>query len=481
MSCRVKVKISVVIAALVSLAAEGQLLAGSATWHKNPTSSDWYTASNWTPNTVPSSESDIASFSRSTLPDVTVTARTEISGIHFNRGANSYTIATQPGWPLILIGEGIVNESGAMQKFVSQVSGGFTGGLFFEGVATAGDGTVFSALGGFISFHDSSNAATASITVGMGPELQQGAIDFWETTTVANASIVANDGAQVNLFDLASAGNATFTISSDAFLFFGDDATADHAMATCIGGKGIYSSSIHFHQSATAAEGTFTATGGGISGEAGGFIHVSDSARTADAIFAIKGGAGPNLTGALLTFDGNSTAQNASINVEGGLGGSEGGAVIFDGNASGDAATISLLGNGELDISSTHLSGVTVGSLTGDGLVYLGTKTLTIGSNGQSTTFSGVIQESGGVTKIGTGTLTLTGADLYTGATTVSGGVLNVANRRGSATGAGAVQVNTGTLGGRGIIAGPVIISSGAFLAPAVGSNKQTTLTLKAR
>ena len=45
------------------------------------------------------------------------------------------------------------------------------------------------------------------------------------------------------------------------------------------------------------------------------------------------------------------------------------------------------------------------------------------------------------------------------------------------------MNVNTGTLGGKGIITGPTTIGtgsgSGAFLAPAVGSTKQTTLTIQ--
>jgi autotransporter-associated beta strand protein len=114
-----------------------------------------------------------------------------------------------------------------------------------------------------------------------------------------------------------------------------------------------------------------------------------------------------------------------------------------------------------------------------------------IGGNPLSTTFSGLLQPgtpsggsgSGALTKAGNGTLTLSGASVYTAGTTVSAGTLVVANPSGSATGTGAVSVTAGTLGGSGIIAGSVTIGTGsgagAFLAPAHGGKKQLTLTIQ--
>ncbi|MGD0649969.1 MAG: autotransporter-associated beta strand repeat-containing protein [Verrucomicrobiia bacterium] len=73
----------------------------------------------------------------------------------------------------------------------------------------------------------------------------------------------------------------------------------------------------------------------------------------------------------------------------------------------------------------------------------------------------------GGLTKLGVGTLTLTGTNDYTGGTTVSNGMLLVNNTAGSGTGTGAVTVVSGaTLGGSGTIRGPVTIASGGALAP---------------
>src|SRR5690606_22970549 len=66
----------------------------------------------------------------------------------------------------------------------------------------------------------------------------------------------------------------------------------------------------------------------------------------------------------------------------------------------------------------------TIGSLAGAGHVALGAATLTTGGDGSSTTFSGTSDGSGGLTKIGSGTFTLSGTSSYSGATTVSAGTL---------------------------------------------------------
>jgi len=69
---------------------------------------------------------------------------------------------------------------------------------------------------------------------------------------------------------------------------------------------------------------------------------------------------------------------------------------------------------------------MTIGSIEGDGTAVLGAHNLIVGSNELNTTFSGVIQGGGSLTKIGSGTLILSGANTYTGTTNVNRGMLQV-------------------------------------------------------
>jgi autotransporter-associated beta strand protein len=111
--------------------------------------------------------------------------------------------------------------------------------------------------------------------------------------------------------------------------------------------------------------------------------------------------------------------------------------------------------------------------------VFLGANTLNVGSNDVSTTFSGVMQDGGqnggvggSLTKIGSGTLILSGANTYTGDTNVNRGVLQVDGSITSNTfvNHGATLAPVATLAGTGTINGNVVnkgrVSPGSAGAP---------------
>ena len=95
------------------------------------------------------------------------------------------------------------------------------------------------------------------------------------------------------------------------------------------------------------------------------------------------------------------------------------------------------------------ITAATLGGLRGTELLTLTNAdgngvNLSVGNNGSNTTFTGTIGGSGGLTKIGGGMFTLTGANSYANGTTVSAGILQVGSS--SALGGGGLTANGGTL-----------------------------------
>jgi len=107
---------------------------------------------------------------------------------------------------------------------------------------------------------------------------------------------------------------------------------------------------------------------------------------------------------------------------------------------------------------------LTVGNLTGIGGVIANGSTLTIGQgdNGGGN-YQGLIQNSTALTKTGTGTITLSGSNSYTGATTINAGKLFINGNQTSATGNVTVAANA-TLGGSGTLGGNITVSAGGML-----------------
>jgi autotransporter-associated beta strand protein len=103
-------------------------------------------------------------------------------------------------------------------------------------------------------------------------------------------------------------------------------------------------------------------------------------------------------------------------------------------------SAVSLAKGTTLDLNNNQGS---IGSLSGQGLVTLGTGTLTLGNNNSSTTFSGTISGPGNLIKVGTGTQILSSPNSYSGITTLNSGVLSVGDS--AALGTGTLVLNGGT------------------------------------
>ena len=214
MNVRMNTFSSFTAAALLLLAVQRLSLAGSATWSSNPASGDWNIATNWVPNTVPNGTSDVATFAASDVTDVINTdAAIDLDSMVFNPGSPQYTITSF--YNIALDGTGIVNDSGTIQSFVAGV-------FFFNNSATAGGMTQFTNVGADIFFNDSSSAGSA--TIELSDNMHQAHLDFFDSSTAANATISATGGAEVSLEGNSTGGNASFRVSGESFLGIVEDA-----------------------------------------------------------------------------------------------------------------------------------------------------------------------------------------------------------------------------------------------------------------
>ena len=379
--------------------------AESATWDLNPATSDWNTAANWTPMSVPNGLTDTATFSLTNKNSVDISAEILIGSIVFTPDANAYTITAQPGSVLTIGGTGINNQSSVVPT-LTEVPGPFgssPGVLNFVGSATAGNVKIITPGGG----EDSGLGATTIFT---------------DTATAGNAVLITT-------------GRQLFGLSNGALLFRGDS---------------------------NAGTSTITVEGGANQdAAAGAVVAFSHNASAGSATLTSEGAKVLGAFGSAIQFSGNSTAAQATLIATGGEG--VGGFIGFFFHSDGGNARLELFDGGGLELDSHFPPGVTVGSIEGNGSVFLGPNVLTVGSNNLTTTFSGVIEDAGaggGLTKIGDGDLTLQGNNSYSGNTTVRAGALLLDSSNGSATGDGPVIVTGGILGGNGIITGLVSVGT---------------------
>jgi autotransporter-associated beta strand protein len=138
---------------------------------------------------------------------------------------------------------------------------------------------------------------------------------------------------------------------------------------------------------------------GGLSGP-GGLVKASSGTLTVNGFGAYTGST-YSVSGTLV-FGNALAAQNSTLNLSAG----------FTGNISFGTLSVATIGGlvGERALSLQNASGAGI--------------LLHVGVNGTDTTYAGVLSGIGGLAKVGSGVLTLTGANTYTGVTKISGGTL---------------------------------------------------------
>ncbi len=258
-------------------------------------------------------------------------------------------------------------------------------------------------------------------------------------------TIVSNPSSNVRIMTQGTTGNNELSDATTVINSLAQNSVFDSTVNTA--GKTLRTSAAAVPAGkaaltlgAAAGDGTLTAAA-----ESGSLTLANDGASslTVNAVIAdnagasslAKAGAGAVTLAAENTFSGNTAISAGAL-------------VLANGNALQNS-TVTLGGTPPVFDSAVPGHAFTFGGLSGSqGLILVDNASnpiaLTVGKNDDSTTFNGPLSGGGSLTKTGSGTLTLGGANSFSGGLTVNTGSTVVANHV-SALGPGPV-VNNGTI-----------------------------------
>ena len=275
------------------------------------------------------------------------------------------------------------------------------------------------------------NAITISTTDGINADHTVGAntINFDTTLTTNMTFSCPNAAVSVTINGNLALGTFLLTVTATGDIFLGGGIS---------GTGGLTKSGTGTLRFFGGTDNTYTGTTTVIAGtlECNKFhisfpISIADTAIAGDLVVG-SGSAGPDVVRLLFA---NQIANTSDITINA--------AGLLDLN--GDSDTIGTLtfssggvvtntGTGVLTLSG-NVTATSLGSGTFPNCIIYGglslgasTRTFTVNSNvaGADLTINAVVSGTGGLTKAGAGTMTLTGANTYTGVTTVNTGILNV-------------------------------------------------------
>jgi filamentous hemagglutinin family protein len=324
-------------------------------------------------------------------------------------------------------------------------------------VAGAGDATFGGAIGG----NTGGGTGISSLTVGAAT-LSAGAINVINalslSPTVSGTVSGVISGAAATLTQ-GGAGNLVLTGTNT----YGGNTTVSSGSLTLQGsgslGSGSYEGGVAIGSGATLRVSTSVdqTLGGAISGS-GALVKDTSTASTLTLTSANSYTGGTTIDAGSLTLGAdNVLADAAAITVNGGS---------LDIGSHSDAVGTVTLNSGAIRGSTGVLSAASV-----------------VASNSAAASISAILGGSGGLDKYGAGTLTLSGANSYTGSTTVNAGTLAIANPTGLGGVAGGTTVASGAvldLQGMAVGSEAIILNGGTLTASTGISGLSGPLTLGA-
>lgn len=402
------------LATLFCLAGTGAAYSTDYSWNASG-SANWFIPANWSPGGPPTG-TDIVVNPTLFGGAVVYGGNATVGGINLTNLTSSWVISnTEASTTRTLTVNGNVSKAGAGNFSFRNNAVGAQLDVLVTGTLGLSSGNMF--LGDFGAGQDiHSFNVTGLTTVSSGNLLTRGT----NTSINFNGGLSISSGAIATASGMGAATSGT-TGFSTAFLSGAGQLKANNGNA--FNGTVIINGST----------GSSTFSGQAVDGSGGAGI-----------LSIVKSG------GSTQVFSGNNT-YTGGTSINGGT------LALGSANAVGTTGNITF-GGGTLQFSAnntTDYSARIVNSTAG---------AIAIDTNGRNVSFGALgSSNTGGLTKNGTGTLTLTTGNTYTGSTTVTAGTLLVSS--GASIGNGAVAVNGGSLTVNGSVGnGGVTINSGGSL-----------------
>ncbi|HEY5541856.1 MAG TPA: autotransporter domain-containing protein [Candidatus Binatia bacterium] len=418
---------------------------------------NWNTAANWAPATVPIG---IATFGPSSVTTLTFSANASIGSIQFLAGAPIYSFnlgsrrLTIGGNGLSTLIDGTILGAGGRVTKVGAGTLTLTGTNTYTGVTTVSAGVLQVGDGGFtgsIVGNVTNNAIFAINRAGL----------FTYGGAISGTGSFQQLGPGTTVFT----GNNTYaggTLISAGLLQLGAGGTTGAITGNVINNAAfaINRSNNFTFAGVISGTGTFQQLGAGMTTFTGDSTYTGGTLISAGTLRLGNNGTTGSILGDVINFGtfiinrSNTYTFAGVISGTGAFQKTGSGVTILTGDSTYTGGT-TITGGGTLQIGDGGFTGSIVGNVVNNATFAINRADLF--------TFAGVISGTGQFRQIGTGTTYLSGVSTYTGATFVGAGTLVVDGSIGSSSG---LTVATGAmLAGNGIVSSTTI-NTGGIIAP---------------